>query len=192
MVKEHTLMLIMGRTGSGKDSLVNKLSEKTNLTAITSYTTRPRRKNEGNTHIFVTEDIFEEMMANGEVAVYTEINGNHYWTTIDQLYSHSLYIIDPYGVGVLKSLNLPNLRLITVFINTPDSVREDRAINQRKDDSNTFRSRNIAERNQFRTMLKDANFDYAIPNIELPKAVSVLKWIASVEQLWMNHVEVEE
>ena len=191
MAKEHTLMLIMGRSGAGKDSLVNKLSERTKLTAITSYTTRPRRENEGNTHVFVTEDIFEEMMANSEVAAYTEINGNHYWTTIEQLYMHDLYIIDPQGAEVLKNLNLPNLRLVTVFINTPDSIREDRAINQRKDDINIFRSRNIAERNQFRTMLKNADFDYAVSNRDFAKCYSVLKWITDIEGLWMKHTEVE-
>ena len=69
MAKEHTLMLIMGRSGAGKDSLVNKLSERTNLTAITSYTTRPRRENEGNTHVFVTEDVFEEMIKRAELRI---------------------------------------------------------------------------------------------------------------------------
>ena len=91
----------------------------------------------------------------------------------------------------MKSLNLPNLRLVTVFINTPDSIREDRAINQRKDDKDIFRSRNIAERNQFRTMLKNADFDYAVSNQDFAKCYSVLKWIADIEGLWMNHTEVE-
>jgi hypothetical protein len=35
-------------------------------------------------------------------------------------------------------------------------------------------------------MLKEANFDYAISNIEFPKAFSVLKWIADVEKVWVN------
>jgi guanylate kinase len=179
----------MGRTASGKDSLVNKLCERTNLSQIISYTTRERRDGEGDTHIFVTTEDYEAMKANGEVAAYTEIAGNLYWTTVDQLYENDIYIIDPIGVEVLKKLNLPNLRLVTVYINTPDTIREKRAIHKRKDNKDKFRARNLSERNQFRNMLKEANFDYAISNIEFPKAFSVLKWIADVEQIWMNYKE---
>ena len=186
---EHVLLCVMGRTASGKDSLVNKLCERTNLTQIISYTTRERRINEGDTHIFVTREDYEIMKNDGKVAAYTEIAGNLYWTTTDQLYENDIYIIDPTGVEVLKKLNLPNLRLVTVFINTPDVIREERAIGKRKDNKDRFRTRNLSERNQFRNMLKDANFDYAVSNIEFPKAFSILKWIANVEQVWMNHKE---
>jgi guanylate kinase len=183
---EHVLLCVMGRTASGKDSLVNKLCERTGLTQIISYTTRERRTDEGDTHIFVTTEDYEIMKANGEVAAYTEIAENLYWTTVNQLYENDVYIIDPIGVEVLKKLNLPNLRLVTVYINTPDELREDRAFHLRKDDKEKFRIRNLSERSQFRNMLKDANFDYAVSNIEFPKAFSVLKWIASVEKVWAN------
>ena len=52
--KEHVLLCVLGRTSCGKDTLVNKLCDRTGLTAITSYTSRPRRTNEGDTHIFST------------------------------------------------------------------------------------------------------------------------------------------
>lgn len=189
---EHVLLCVMGRTASGKDSLVNKLCERTNLSQIISYTTRDKRVGEGDTHIFVTKEDYEVMKANDEVAAYTEIAGNLYWTTIDQLYTNDVYIIDPQGVEVLKKLNLPNLRIVTVFINTPDAVREKRAIHKRKDNKDKFRARNLSERNQFRNMLKEANFDYAISNIEFSKAFSVLKWISTVEGVWKNKGDTTE
>ena len=189
--KEHVLLCVMGRTASGKDSLVNKLCNKTNLTAITSYTTRPRRENEGDTHIFSTKETYEQMRADGNVAAYTEIAGNIYWTTIDQLYEHSIYIIDPRGVDTLRQLNLPNLRLVTVYINTPDNIRKERALTRRGDDRVVFMKRDIAERDQFRIMLKYADFDYAVLNIEWPKACSVLRHIADIEGVWKNHLEEE-
>ena len=77
MNKEHTLLLVMGRTASGKDSLVNKLSERTGLKQLISYTTRPPREGEGNTHIFVSEEEYQIMLANGDVAVDTNISGNY-------------------------------------------------------------------------------------------------------------------
>lgn len=189
--KEHVLLCVLGRTGSGKDSVTNKLCDRTGLKAITSYTTRPRRENEGETHIFTTEEVYEQMQAEGVVAAYTNIAGYYYWTTIDQLYDNDIYIIDYRGVQTLRELNLPGIRFVTVFINAPDKVREERALNQRKDDKVKFRTRNFAEREQFREMLKNADFDYAVSNIELPKAYSVLIWISQVEGVWKNHLEEE-
>lgn len=189
MNKEHTLLLIVGRTASGKDSLVNKLCERTSLKAITSYTTRPRRESEGNTHIFTTEEVYEQMQTEGKVAAYTQISGYHYWTTISQLYENDIYIIDYLGIKTLRELNLPNIRFVTVFVNTPDSIREERALNTRKDDKFVFRKRSLDEAAQFREMLKNADFDYSISNIELPKAYSVLRWITEVEGVWKNHEE---
>lgn len=189
--KEHVLLCVMGRTSCGKDTLVSKLCQRTGLTAITSYTTRPRRNNEGDTHIFSTKEAYEQMQADGNVAAYTEIAGNVYWTTIDQLYEHSVYIIDPHGVETLRKLNLPNLRLVTVYINTPDDVRKERALNKRGDDRIVFIRRDMSERDQFRTMLRNANFDYAVSNIDVAKAYSVLRWIATVEGAWRNNLEEE-
>ena len=187
--KDHTLLCVMGRTACGKDSLVNKLCERTNMTAITSYTTRSRRENEGDTHIFTTKEVYEQMQAEGNVAAYTEIAGNLYWTTVDQLYENSVYIIDYDGLKTLKALNLPNLRLVSVFINVPDKIREDRALNKRKDDKIRFRTRNFAESSQFREMLKNADFDYAISNIDFAKAYSTLHWISQIEGCWKNNKE---
>ena len=186
---EHVLLCVLGRTASGKDSLVNKLCERTGLKAINSYTTRPRRENEGDTHIFTTRETYEQMQAEGNVAAYTEIAGNLYWTTVDQLYTNDIYIIDYDGLKTLKALNLPNLRLVSVFINTPDSIREERALNMRKDDKKKFRVRDYAESQQFRDMLKNADFDYAVSNINFPRAYSVLRWIATVEDVIKNNKE---
>ena len=191
MNNEHVLLCILGRTSCGKDTLVNKLCERTGLTAITSYTTRSRRANEGNTHIFSTREVYEQMQAEGNVAAYTEIAGNIYWTTIDQLFEHSIYIIDPKGVETLHQLGLPNLRLVTVYINTPDDIRKERALNKRGDDRLVFMKRDMAEREQFRIMLRNADFDYAISNIDAAKAYSVLRWISQVEGVWKNNLEEE-
>ena len=189
--KEHVLLCVLGRTSCGKDTLVNKLCERTGLTAITSYTTRPRRNNEGDTHIFSTKETYEQMQADGNIAAYTEIADNIYWTTIDQLYEHSVYIIDYKGIETLRQLNLPNLRIVTVFINTPDDIRRERALNKRGDDRLVFMKRDMAERDQFRMMLRNADFDYAISNIDVAKAYSVLRWIATVEGAWKNNLEEE-
>ena len=191
MNKEHVLLCIMGESSSGKDTLVNKLCEMTGYNQLVSYTTRPRRVNEGDTHIFVTNEDYQQMFEEGQVAAYTEINNCKYWCTINQLYQNDVYIIDCQGVEVLKSLNLPNLRMVTVYVNVPEEIRKERA-KSRGDDMDVYRSRCLSERQQFRDMKKNMNVDYVIPNTELSKSVSVLKWICSVEGLFMNKEDTAE
>jgi len=191
MDREHVLLCVMGRTACGKDSLVNKLCERTGLKRIISYTTRERRVGEGETYHFSTKEDYEEIQSTGRMAAYTEIAGNYYWTTVDQLYDSDVYIIDPMGVKTLRALNLPNLKIVTVFIHTPDAIREERALTKRKDNKIIYRKRNLDESAQFREMLRNADFDYAISNIELPKAYSILRHISDIEGVWKNHLEEE-
>lgn len=188
MSDEHVLICIIGESSCGKDTLVNQICKTSNLTQLISYTTRPQRKNEGATHIFVDEDIYNSMKENNEIAAYTNINNNRYWSTIEQLYDSDFYVIDPIGVDSLKNLNLPNLRIVTVYINVPEDVRKERAM-KRGDDVVTYKSRCFSERNQFREMKKNMDVDYVVPNIDFAKAFSVLKWIATVEDVWKNHEE---
>lgn len=189
---EHILVCILGRTASGKDSLVQKLCERTGVKQLISYTTRPRRENEGDTHVFVTEETYEQMRADNKIAAFTQIGEYKYWSTIDQLYTNDLYIVDYQGIKTLRELNLPNLKIITIFINVPDKIREERALNTRKDNKITFRKRDFVEREQFREMLKNADFDYAVSNIDFARAYAIVRWICDIEKLWTNGREEEE
>lgn len=189
MDKDHVLICLMGRTASGKDTLANKLCERTGLRQVISYTTRERRANEGNTHIFITDEEYQSIEDSGRIAAFTKIGPYKYCCTIEQLYENDIYVIDPEGVKNLRDLNLPNLKLITVYVNTPDDIRKDRAISKRGDDRLVFMKRDMAERDQFRAMLRNADFDYAISNIDAAKAYSVLRWISQVEKVWQNHQE---
>ena len=186
--KEHILFCIMAESAAGKDKLINMLCERNGFSQLISFTTRTRRENEGDTHIFVDTNTFIEMKENNEIAAYTNINSNHYWSTIDQLYTTDFYAIDPMGIKSLKALNLPNLRLVTVYINVPENIRMERARN-RLDDMNVYRSRCLSERAQFRDMKKNMDVDYVVPNLDLAKAYSCIKHIANIEGLWKNHME---
>lgn len=188
MNKEHVLMCVMAESAAGKDKLVNELCNRNHLTQLISYTTRARRANEDDTHIFVDEETYQQMKDDNNIAAYTYINGNHYWSTINQLYESDFYVIDPRGVESLKALNLPNLHLVTVYVNVPEDIRKERA-RLRGDDMNVYRNRCLSEREQFRDMKKNMNVDYVVPNVDFAKSYSVLKWIATVEGVWKNHQE---
>lgn len=186
--QEHVLMCIMAESSAGKDSLITELCSRNGWTQLCSYTTRDRREGEGETHRFIDEDFYNQIKFSNQLAAYTYINGNHYFSTIDQLYESDFYAIDPIGVESLKQLNLPNLRIVTVYINVPEDIRKERA-EKRGDNMDVYRARCLDERQQFRNMKKNMNVDYVVPNLDLAKAYSVLKWIANAEGIWRNHHE---
>ena len=177
-MSNHKLFCIMGETASGKDTLTKKLCEDTGMKAIVSYTTRPRRTNEGDTHIFVDDSVYEQMKDN--LAAYTEINGFRYWTTIEQIYDNDIYIIDPNGLETLENIGLEDIDLCSIYINVPIDVRLERAL-YRGDSLEDFFSRNKSEMRQFIQMKAAGGFDYAISNLNEDKAYAVLKYIVEVE-----------
>lgn len=177
-MSNHKLFCIMGETASGKDTLTKKLCEDAGMKAIVSYTTRPRRTNEGDTHIFVDDSVYEQMKDN--LAAYTEINGFRYWTTIEQIYDNDIYIIDPNGLETLENLGLEDIDLCSIYINVPIEVRLERAL-YRGDSVEDFFSRNKSEMRQFIQMKAAGGFDYAISNLNEDKSYAVLKYIVEVE-----------
>ena len=177
-MSNHKLFCIMGETASGKDTLTKKLCEDTGMKSIVSYTTRPRRTNEGDTHIFVDDSVYEQMKDN--LAAYTEINGFRYWTTIEQIYDNDIYIIDPNGLETLENLRLEDIDLCSIYINVPIDIRLERAL-YRGDSLEDFFSRNKSEMRQFIQMKAAGGFDYAISNLNEDKAYAVLKYIVEVE-----------
>lgn len=186
--REHVVMLLVGRTNSGKSSLIKKLCERSNFTALQSYTTRAKRSDEDNDHIFVNKKEYLRAKENGEIAVDAEIAGNYYYSTIEQLYNSDLYTINPAALDKLFALNIPGIRFVVVYVSCSDKTREERAL-KRGDNKHDFRLRDFAERQEFRRFVADEKWDYAIKNIDFPKSYSVLKWISQVENVWKNHLE---
>lgn len=187
--KEHTLILVVGKTGSGKSSLIKKLCERTGLKELCSYTTRPKRSETDTDHTFVTVEEYLRAKENGEVAIDAEIAGNYYYATIEQLYEADIYTINPKALDRLLVLDLPDIRFVVVYISCPDAIREQRAI-KRGDDKHKYRVRDFAERQEFRKFVTEEKWNYAISNLNFPKSYSVLRWVATVEGLWKpNDIE---
>lgn len=181
MNKEHVLMVVLGRSASGKTSLVEKLCEKTNLSQVVSYTTRPPREENEKGHIFVQQQDYEIMKNNDEVAVETQIAGYYYWPTIRQLYENDIFVCDYVGLKKLQELNLLNLKLVTVYIHIDEQERQRRALELRGDDKKKFISRSFSEKKQFEELEKNVGYDYSIRNTNFANAYSVLRWISIVE-----------
>ena len=189
MDKEHVVILVVGKTSSGKSSLIKKLCERTGLKALCSYTTRSKRSESDSDHIFVDIEEYFKAKENGEIAIDGEIAGNYYYSTIEQLYNADLYTINPEALNRLLAMDLPNIRFVVVYIACPDKIREERAM-KRGDDKHKYRVRDFAERQEFRKFVAEEKWDYAINNLNFPKSYSMLRWISTIEGLWkQNDIE---
>ena len=85
-MNKKTIFLIVGQTASGKDSLVNLMCQNFKLPMtdifgkwslhpykqLISYATRPRRENEGDTHIFIQPNEVEQYK--DQIVAYTKQN----------------------------------------------------------------------------------------------------------------------
>lgn len=78
MVKKYKnkIFVIIGKSASGKDTILNKLIEKYNYKKIVPYTTRAPRKYEvnGDDYNFVSEEEFLKMVSNGDLIEFRSFN----------------------------------------------------------------------------------------------------------------------
>ena len=117
------MILIVGRTSSGKDYFAERLTEK-GLKMVKSYSTRPKRTPDEDTHIFVTP---EEAAQITDKAATTVINGYEYFGTAQQVKDNDIYIIDPNGLYELTG-NMPDENFLVVYVSADPVVRRQRAI----------------------------------------------------------------
>lgn len=140
--------LVLGRTGSGKTSIVRAVCERMRLKQVVSYTTRPMRESEKvwSDHIFITDS--EVAQYENDIAAYTEIDGNKYFVTYDIIDSSDIYVIDPAGLDSLKIKCKDRYEFVEIYIRTPQKIAEQRA-KLRGDKVKVFKQRWVSENPQF-------------------------------------------
>lgn len=85
---------MVGRSGSGKSTMADILSDKHNFRVVQSYTTRPKRTENERGHIFLSHEEYEKF-SKDSICCYKLIENEHYFCTFDQINSCDLYIVDP-------------------------------------------------------------------------------------------------
>lgn len=120
-----TLICLIGESGSGKSTAAEMFKAELGYNIIRSFTTRPARTPDENTHTFVdaAPDIRDP-----DIIAYTYYNGYHYWATRDQYRGQgaSVYVIDPAGVESLKSKKDLDARLLFIYLKTDIMTRANR------------------------------------------------------------------
>jgi guanylate kinase len=118
------LLVLSGPGGVGKSTVAKKLREAGDFWVSVSYTTRGPRVNEkdGRDYNFVSHEVFQTMINNGEFLEWAEFAGNRYGTTQDKveqallLGKNVLLEIEIEGAKQVKA-HLP--KSILVFLEPP-------------------------------------------------------------------------
>ena len=157
----NTIYCVMGKSGAGKDTVVNDLCAKTGLRRLNSYTTRPSR-GPGDLHEFV--ESYEVWLANNAddpVVAYTFFNGNHYWASQSQVEHADLYVIDPDGVEWFRTRYQGTKKIRAIYIDVPWHKRFVRML-RRGDGVQQAWRRIVHDHNKFKGATKQA--DYIVRN----------------------------
>lgn len=117
------MYLLIGKSGSGKDYIANKLCETLSLTRVDSRTTRKKRKGIDR-HIFVSNEQADKEF--DRAVAKTVFDGNRYYVLEEDLIGKDIYIIDLEGI---KSLKGKEIDYKVLYIDTSWFIR---MINMRK------------------------------------------------------------
>lgn len=109
-------VLIIGRTASGKDTLREALERKYGWEFVKSYTTRKKRFEDEDTHLFVSQQQADNVT--NKVAVTFVNNGegwDEYFSTEEQVQEADAYIVDPVGMYLLCA-SMPYEHFVVVYV----------------------------------------------------------------------------
>lgn len=123
------LILIVGPSGSGKGTVINRLkSIFPGFAYPVSYTTRDMREGEvdGEVYNFIAKEKFEDMIKNNEFLEYAIVHSNNYYGTskndiLDPLKSGAMVVreVDIQGFHSISDL-IPDENLVSIFMKVSD------------------------------------------------------------------------
>lgn len=96
MVQTSNIILLVGKSGTGKTTVAEIAEKRFGKKQVISHTTRPRRYEEETGHYFVTPEEFDGIR--DDLVAYTKFDGNEYGATQQVVDQSDIYVIDPDGV----------------------------------------------------------------------------------------------
>lgn len=153
-MKSEFLFLIMGKSGSGKTTVVYKLQELYGLKVLESYTTRAPRYDGEKGHIYLDPNSYNSFddlkLAYPNRIAETVFNDHYYFATEEQANECDLYVIDPAGVDTFFELYKGPKRPFIIYIDVEEDVLAERMV-ERGDASEKIRERLSHDRKAFET-----------------------------------------
>ena len=198
MKSAKSLIVLTGKTTSGKDTVASKLQQKfPNLKKILTTTSRPPRNSETNgiDYDFLSEDKFKQKITEGDFIEHVEYGGNLYGTQKCQIANnlgHDLiWRIDPSRAGKVREFIKDSFdqsraddllkRIVVIYLTVSDEVvlerLKKRGISQAEINHRMQEDKLFWEQNQ-------DNYDFVIENIPGKLKETVDKIVKILE----NHI----
>ena len=181
------LFIISAPSGAGKTSLVKGLLRSgLNLSLSISHTTRPPRLEEinGLDYHFVSREVFQQMLINGEFLENAEVYGNFYGTSqqwINNTIASGQDIVLEIDCQGARQIQRIFPRSVGIFILPPSiDTLAIRLQTRAQDNPEIIQQRLTAVREEVSHI---AEFDYVIVNRKLDEALDDLICIIKAERL---------
>jgi guanylate kinase len=129
------VVCLVGKSGSGKDTLAKRLSELPGWNNIVSCTTRPKREYEvdGKDYYFITNEEFAQKVLNGDMLEATCFNNWHYGTMKSALQDGiNVGVWNPEGYDCLRETVKfdKDVKLFAYYLQCDDKMRLLRQLNR--------------------------------------------------------------
>ena len=180
------IVVLVGKTASGKTTVANELCKHHGYKRIITYTTRPMRENEVQDvdYHFISDEQFNKMVENNEFTEYKRYNTVHgVWSygsiiTLEQEYSDDCYVIilTPQG---LRDLSRKMSRYIAFYLNVSFKSQLER-LKKRGDEEQQIIKRLKNDAKDFENVLDIVDYSFCT-DISLPQEVAnaILNFISS-------------
>lgn len=161
----RTIILLVGKSGVGKSTSAQYMVEHYGWKEVLSYTTRPPRYPDEDTHLFVDDARFDELERTENICAYTEFDGYRYGATDTQVDNADIYVIDPDGVEYFLRAYKGRKVPIVVYLKAPDELLIER-MKRRGDSEEKIKVRIENDKVKFKACDGEYYTNYVIPVVD--------------------------
>lgn len=180
------IIILTGKTSTGKDSAARYIEEEYGIHPIVSYTTRDMRVGEvnGREHYFVSEEEMDDLEKRDDILAWTKFDrtGIRYCASTKDLDDDGVYtyILNPNGIKWLREHYKGKAEIISLYFDLSETAIIRRAL-IRGDIREVVEDRLDSEREQFDAFKESGKFDALIDSSKNKDEVRHrLDWILAV------------
>ena len=186
MNDKGVLIILSGPSGSGKDTVLNKLVKvRDDVKVSISMTTRKQRDGEidGFHYYFVSREYFEKKISENRMLEYAEYAGNFYGTPkdpVDEMLSSGKSVILKIEVQGAEKIRKLYPDVISIFLMPPSmKALEERLRGRNSEDEETIQHRLVIAREEIK---RASEYDYIVINDTVENAVKGIETVINAEK----------
>lgn len=137
------MLLIVGKSATGKDTIAEEL-ERRGYSSVISHTTRPSR-GDGDRHVFVSKEEADRLW--DDSVARTIFDGHRYFATKDDIRQADLYIVDPAGAYELTA-KMPDTDFAVCYLSADYDMRRKMAVERDGNEAKATEAFDARERDE--------------------------------------------